>query len=75
MATRSLSEQLSKSVCASTLYLCENSPGSLSVVPETISAADLPKTSLPAERAPGNTAGSVIVHGFGDSCAIIAALS
>ena len=32
-------------------------------------------TLLTAGRAPSSTAGSVIVHGFGDSCAIMAALS
>ena len=57
------------------MYLCENSHVSLSAVPWTISAADLPNNSLTAERVPSNTAGSVVVHGFGDSCAIMAALS
>ena len=40
----------------STIYLSENSPGGLSVVPETILAADLPNNSLTAERVPSNTA-------------------
>ena len=44
MAMRILSEWLSKSVCASTMYLCENSPSSLSVIPKTISAATYPIT-------------------------------
>ena len=30
---------------------------------------------LTAERTPSNIAGNVVVHGFGDSCAIMAALS
>ena len=40
-----------------------------------ISAADLSNNSLTAERTLSDTAGNVIVHGFGDSCAILAALS
>ena len=41
------------------MYLCENSPVSLSAVPWTISAADLPNNSLTAERVPSNTAGAL----------------
>ena len=40
MATRSLSELLSKFVCASAVYFCVNSPGSLSVVPGVLSITD-----------------------------------
>ena len=58
-----------------TLGFVETSVNMWSILFVAISAADLPNNSLTAERAPSNTAGGVIVHGFGDSCAIIAALS